>query len=353
MDNEQLISEIFIRPPIWDQRHKFHHNRYVPDKCWEEAAAKCGATVIASFFCHRMASLPVYNPIAPYIGVIDGGFHPGKMVRVQGTILPSANRFAINLQCGPNTSPRDDIALHVSPRFNENHVTRNSLQNMSWGPEENHGHMPIQRGQSFEIIILCDPTHYKIAVNGQHYTEFGHRIPYQRVTYLAVDGDITLSLIQYEGGSTVPGPNVGFVSPPMAPVPPPPIPTGVPGSLPYPTNPQMYPTVPGAVPYGAPPPTVPGGYAYGQGYPPGNYPKSHHGHGGMGTMGTAMGAGLAGAAMTGHLSPKKAYKAHKKSHKKALKYGLPVAGLGLGAYALHKGFHHGSSSSSSSSSEEE
>lgn len=300
-----------------------------------------------------MASLPVYNPIAPYIGVIDGGFHPGKMVRVQGTILPSANRFAINLQCGPNTSPRDDIALHVSPRFNENHVTRNSLQNMSWGPEENHGHMPIQRGQSFEIIILCDPTHYKIAVNGQHYTEFGHRIPYQRVTYLAVDGDITLSLIQYEGGSTVPGPNVGFVSPPMAPVPPPPIPTGVPGSLPYPTNPQMYPTVPGAVPYGAPPPTVPGGYAYGQGYPPGNYPKSHHGHGGMGTMGTAMGAGLAGAAMTGHLSPKKAYKAHKKSHKKALKYGLPVAGLGLGAYALHKGFHHGSSSSSSSSSEEE
>jgi hypothetical protein len=50
---------------------------------------------------------------------------------------------------------------------------------------------------------------------------------------------------------------------------------------------------------------------------------------------------------------KKAYKAQKKSHKKALKYGLPVAGLGLGAYALHKGFHHRSSSSSSSSSEEE
>jgi hypothetical protein len=50
---------------------------------------------------------------------------------------------------------------------------------------------------------------------------------------------------------------------------------------------------------------------------------------------------------------KKAYKAQKKSHKKALKYGLPIAGLGLGAYALHKGFHHGSSSSSSSSSSSE
>jgi hypothetical protein len=94
------------------------------------------------------------------------------------------------------------------------------------------------------------------------------------VTYLAIDGDVTISLIQYEGGSSVPGTGVGFVPTPMAPVLPPPIP----GNLPYPTNPTAYPTVPGAMPYNAPPP-VPGGYAYqpgyGQGYPPGNYPVSH------------------------------------------------------------------------------
>ncbi|XP_021923647.1 galectin-4-like isoform X2 [Zootermopsis nevadensis] len=291
-----------------------------------------------------MASFPTYNLGLPYIGIVDGGFHPGKLVRIQGTVLPSANRFSINLQCGPNVSPRDDIAIHVSPRFNENYIARNSLQNVAWGIEENHGPMPLARGQGFEIIILCEPTHYKIAVNGQHYAEYGHRIPYQRVTYLAIDGDVTISLINYEGGSRVPGGGVGFVPPLMTPVPPPPMP----GSVPYPTNPTAYPTVPGAVPYGAPPP-VPGGYAYQPGYAHG-YPKSHHGHGGIGT---ALGAGVAGAALTGHLSPKKAYKAQKKSHKKALKYGLPVAGLGLGAYALHKGFHHGSSSSSSSSSSSE
>jgi hypothetical protein len=33
------------------------------------------------------------------------------------------------------------------------------------------------------------------------------------------------------------------------------------------------------------------------------FKKSHHGHGRMGTMGPALGAGLAGAALTGHLSP--------------------------------------------------
>lgn len=71
-------------------------------------------------------------------------------------------RFAINLQCGPNTNPRDDIALHLSPRFMENYVMRSSLQNQSWGGEENHGSMPLSRGQNFEIIILCDPAHFKV-----------------------------------------------------------------------------------------------------------------------------------------------------------------------------------------------
>lgn len=103
-------------------------------------------------------------------------------------------------------------------------------------------------------------------MNGQHYTEFGHRIPYQRVSYLAIDGDVTISLIQYEGGTNVSATGVGFVPPPT-----------VPGSLPYPTNP-VGPPFPGTVPYGAPPPQVPGGYTYqhgyGQVYPPGNYPVS-------------------------------------------------------------------------------
>jgi hypothetical protein len=103
-------------------------------------------------------------------------------------------------------------------------------------------------------------------VNGHHFTEFGHRIPYQRVNYLGIDGDVTVSLIQYEGGGNVPTEGAGFVPPTM-----------VPGSVPYPTNPAYQP-LPGAAPYGVPPTQVPGGYAYqqgyGQGYPPGSYPVS-------------------------------------------------------------------------------
>lgn len=365
----------------------------------------------------RMAA-PLYNPAVPFTGFIQGGFLPGKMVRIQGSSLPSANRFAINLQCGPNTAPRDDIAFHLSPRFSENCIARNSLQNVNWGPEENYGHMPIMRGQYFEIIILCEAGQFKIAVNGQHFTEFPHRIPYQRVTYLTVDGDVTLSLIQYEGGEMS---GMGYVPPPaMTPGFVPPLPTGA-GPIPYPPAPTSYPTYPPASTASYPQapgpvasyPQAPGPYPvaqgapygyqqqqpYAMGYPPPppGYPPvppgyvqgssnkgvgglldkagaaigsvfgsktGHHGggHGGghgmrpgmaAGLGGTALGAGLAGAALTGHLSPKKGMKNKKNLGKKALKYGLPIAGVGLGAYALKKGFHHGSSSSSSSSSSEE
>ena len=76
-------------------------------------------------------------------------------------------RFAINLQVGPNVNPRDDIALHVNPRFDENCVVRNSLIYQSWGDEERHPNfMPLQRGVNFEILILCEQAEYKVGADG-------------------------------------------------------------------------------------------------------------------------------------------------------------------------------------------
>ncbi|KAL1506356.1 hypothetical protein ABEB36_005736 [Hypothenemus hampei] len=44
MDIETLISEIFIRSPLWDQKSKYHHNRFVLDKLWDEVAVKLNTT---------------------------------------------------------------------------------------------------------------------------------------------------------------------------------------------------------------------------------------------------------------------------------------------------------------------
>ena len=126
--------------------------------------------------------------------------------------------FAINLQCGPSVNPRDDIALHLSPVFTPPpRVVRNSLQTQRWGPEESFGGFPFMSGQPFEVMVLIDSDHFKIAINGSHFTEFRHRLPLQRITHLSIDGDVTIGSITYEG---TPQPSYAPPSAPMAGAPP-------------------------------------------------------------------------------------------------------------------------------------
>ncbi|XP_012231412.1 uncharacterized protein [Linepithema humile] len=210
-----------------------------------------------------MASSPIINPEIPYVGAVEGGLRAGTMVKVQGKVPPHAVRFAINYQLGPTLNPRDDIAIHVSPRFPEGIITRNHIESMSWGVEENAGPLWIQPGQEFEILILCDHHCYKIAINGRHFAEFAHRLPFIKVTHLVIDGDVEVHSVSYEQVDTPRSPATA--------------PEGVPAANFGPPAPGgLYPTIqPGG--YGPPPPT---GYgpppdAYGG---PGGY-NSPRGHG--------------------------------------------------------------------------
>ncbi|KAG6463189.1 hypothetical protein O3G_MSEX013729 [Manduca sexta] len=151
-----------------------------------------------------MAAQPIYNPVIPCVHPIPWGLFPGRMIRVQGNTPPGAQRFAINLQCGPNTDPRDDIALHLNFRFMEMCVVRNHLTAMNWGVEETSGGMPLSRGESFEALILCEPQSIKVALNGMHFCEFPHRVPYQRVSHITVDGDVMVQFIGFEGAQPPP-----------------------------------------------------------------------------------------------------------------------------------------------------
>lgn len=113
---------------------------------------------------------------------------------------------------------------------------------------------------------------------------------------------------------------------------PPPYPTSS-TNLPYPNN-YPYPRSP------YPPST--GHYPS---YPPN--PPGYHPHGMGDTLKTAAAIGGPIAAATALYHGHK--KVKKSKLKKAMKYGLPIAGVGVGAYALKKAFGHSSSSSSSSS----
>ncbi|KAI2801156.1 hypothetical protein RDWZM_009563 [Blomia tropicalis] len=336
----------------------------------------------------------ITNPSLPYCSPIGSRLTPGSLIRITGTVSSYATTFAINLQCGPSVNPRDDVALHLSPVFTSPpRIVRNTIQSNRWGPEESFGGLPLSTGSSFEFLILIETSEFKIALNGNHFTEFHYRLPIERVTHIAVDGDCTISTIKLEGtpysSASAPPPidNVPYASAP------PPYPVGglagmgpglypsldSSGMAPYP-QPQTNPYPPSGAyqPPGAYPPTGPyppsgpypsagpyptnpagaypqGGYAPPGPYPSGGYPSagsnipappppgypqggssSNKGIGGM--IGSAIGGLTAGAAATSIGSAlfgnkhSKHHAPHGMGHKKSSP--LPMGALAAGAGAL-------------------
>lgn len=243
-----------------------------------------------------MATIPIHNPQLPFLGLIPGGLRPSVMLRFRG-MVHTEGRLQINIQCGAATEPRDDVALHISIRPREMVVVRNHYQNYSWGPEERFGHCPIYFNQPFDLLVLAEPTQYKIAINGVHFAAFNHRIPLPRVSFVAVNGEGVIHFIGLEG-DTAGGPRPPHMVPPPIPVMPnpiqpypsapsaPPMPPGPPhGGVPvypgtpgYNPPPPVNPYAPGA-PGTCPPGSYPGGY-------PGSYPGGYPG-GGMSAVTTS------------------------------------------------------------------
>ncbi|XP_069339214.1 galectin-9 [Eulemur rufifrons] len=129
----------------------------------------------------------------PFFTSIPGGLHPSKCIVLSGTVLPSAQKFHINLRSG------SDIAFHLNPRFDENAVVRNTQVDSSWGPEERSlpRKMPFTRGQSFLVCIMCESYCLKVAVDGQHLFEYYHRLKnLPAINSLEVGGDVQLTHVQ-------------------------------------------------------------------------------------------------------------------------------------------------------------
>lgn len=237
---------------------------------------------------------PIVNPPNPYVGTLR--VFPGTLVKVSGRPRPNATRFAINLQTGPSLNPRDDLALHLSPCFTPPRVVRNSLRYQAWGLEEAWGNgTVVNPHQPVEIMILAEHDQFKIAINGAHYCEFKHRIPYQEITHLTIDGDVDIDRITVTSSSqpshqqpayqpSAPVPSSNQVIPPYPPMP------GHTGGMPipsaYPTLPSGQPSMHGApypassgyAPTGMPSGPMPTASTYMSGYPshqpPGQYPQS-------------------------------------------------------------------------------
>uniref|UniRef100_A0A3Q2E3L2 Galectin n=1 Tax=Cyprinodon variegatus TaxID=28743 RepID=A0A3Q2E3L2_CYPVA len=137
------------------------------------------------------------NPEIPFTGSIHGGLQEGKSIIISGRVLPGVDRFHVNLQCG--SSQGTNIAFHFNPRYNEGqpYVVTNTFQYGNWGSEERKLSSPLPPGYNFTLQITVTRDFYQVSVNGSHFTDYRHRIPFQQVDTISVAGKVEVSFISF------------------------------------------------------------------------------------------------------------------------------------------------------------
>lgn len=126
-----------------------------------------------------------YYPV-PYQAGVEGGFTPGKKLFISGVPDKKAKNFQVNLLAG------QDIAFHVSVRFDEKHVVRNSQQGGQWQAEEKEGKLPLDKDVAFDMTIVNEPFAFQLFFNNNHFCSFAHRLDPNAVQALKILGDVEL-----------------------------------------------------------------------------------------------------------------------------------------------------------------
>jgi hypothetical protein len=143
----------------------------------------------------------ISNPGVPFSMPISDGAQPGRLIQMK--LVPQHGRFVINMQNGSAPNGSNDIVFHCSVRWDDPNsggqpvVIRTNCAGGGWGQEErNQQFFPFQIGQEAEVLILLEPSEWKMAVNGQHFCSFAHRSPYYGATHLNINGSVQIRSIR-------------------------------------------------------------------------------------------------------------------------------------------------------------
>ncbi|XP_063080311.1 galectin-8 [Engraulis encrasicolus] len=130
----------------------------------------------------------------PYRGSMLKGLSPGRHITITGHVSSYPHSFTINLRIQGS----ENIALHLNARIKSGMFVRNSLLSQGWGHEELElTRFPFAPGKYFEMIILCQPHQFKLAVNGDHLLEYLHRVQdLSSIDQLEVMGDLELQEVR-------------------------------------------------------------------------------------------------------------------------------------------------------------
>lgn len=103
----------------------------------------------------------------------------------------------------------NDIALHISIRYSQGIIVRNSLMSRQWGDQEIEGNLPLAKNEmfvlkysfkyisisSFDLTIIHEPADFLILFNGKKFCTFRHRSQNLDIETLEVDGMFELHTV--------------------------------------------------------------------------------------------------------------------------------------------------------------
>ena len=104
-------------------------------------------------------------------------FAAGRIVYIHAT-APEEETFAIDfVSSSPYNYTTDNMPFHISVRFQEDAVIRNTKTNGRWGTEEREGGMPFYPGRPFVVTVFVQKDGFEVSVDETHFTKYRYRTP--------------------------------------------------------------------------------------------------------------------------------------------------------------------------------
>lgn len=126
-----------------------------------------------------------------FVGNLACPIEFGNSIVIAGKTIDGAQRTQINLRA--NKEAISNIGLHLSIRFDEEIIIRNTLINNEWGEEERSEHLyestspnPLVPGDFFIVHIFASDEKFHISVNHRPFCTFKYRLSIEQLITVEV-----------------------------------------------------------------------------------------------------------------------------------------------------------------------
>ena len=113
---------------------------------------------------------------------------------------PAKGRFLIDLvpEYDGKFSLEEGLCLRLTVDIDTYHIIRNSYAHGGvWFAAETDGYSGLLAGRYFQMTIVVQMYSYEILINGYHFTNYQHRIPFTKRMWIMADQHIRLEPIEY------------------------------------------------------------------------------------------------------------------------------------------------------------